>query len=262
MQFNYITTNSGDDSKRLNAYCWTEKYNSYVTLPKSVTLLSASIPITFLSFKASQLSIYINVYSSVYKIPLVNGYYDDITEFLPMLNTATQTALGNSDFTWSYSTANQCLKLSCSGTTTFQVKSFLYSPDSVVERLGFIDNVDYNSYLEGGVSVIYAEGVLRLARTTGFYIVSSLVPFNNCACPNNSIGVIDFIPIQYKGVGYGDVVTITRSAINTNQVKLKQSEQYNASSQFIFQILDDEFNLIDDKDRGGETILFLQMDFD
>jgi hypothetical protein len=262
MQFNYITTNSGDDSKRLNAYSWTEKYNSYITMPKSVSLLSASIPVTYLSFKQSQLSVYINVYSSVYKISITNGYYDNIDEFLPMLNTATATALGNSDFTWSYSTTNQCLKLSCSGTTSFQIMSYLYAPDSVVQRLGFIDNKNYNSYLESGVSVVYAEGLLRLARTTGFYIVSSLVPFNNCACPNNSIGVIDFIPIQYKGVGYGDVITITRSAINTNQVHLKQSEQYNASSQFIFQILDDEFNLIDDVDRGGDTILFLQMDFD
>jgi hypothetical protein len=222
MQFNYLTTNSNNDEKRLNAYSWTQRYNNYITLPKSVSLLSASIPITFLSFKKSQLNIYINVYNSVYTIPLVNGYYDDVSEFLPMLNSATSTALGNSDFTWSYSIANQCLKLSCSGTTTFQVKSYLYSIDSVVQRLGFIDNVDYNSYIENGVSVVYAEGVLKLARTTGFYIVSSMVPLNNCVCPNNSIGVIDFIPIQYKGVGYGDVVTVTRSALNTNQVKLKK----------------------------------------
>jgi hypothetical protein len=262
MQFNYITTNSGNDSKRLNAYSWTEKYTSYVTFPKSVSLLSASIPVTFLSFKQNQLSLYMNVYNNVYTIKLTNGYYDDINEFLPMLNTATATALGNNDFTWSYSTANQCLKLSCSGTTSFQIKSYLYASDSLAQRLGFIDNVDYNSYLEGGVSVVYAEGVLRLARTTGFYIVSSLVPYNNCACPDNSIGVIDYIPIQYKDVAYGDVITVTRSALTTNQIQLKRSEQYNASSEFIFQVMDDEFNLIDDKDRGGDTVLFLQCDYD
>lgn len=262
MQFNNITANSSEDSKRLNAYCWTQKYNSYITHPKSVSLLSASIPVTFLSFLKNQLNIYIYVYSSVYTITIVNGYYDNINEFLPMLNTATSSALGNNEFTWSYSTTNQCLKLSSSGTTKFQIKSYLYANDSVVKRLGFIDGLDYDSYLENSISVVYAEGVLQLARTSGFYIASSLVPYNNCACPDNAIGIIDFIPIQFSNLSYGDTVTITRSSLSTNQIKLKNSELYNASSEFMFQILDDKFQLIDDVNRGGDTVLFLQMDYD
>ena len=86
MQFNNITANSNQDQNRLNAYSWVQRYNDFITRPKSVSLVGASIPITYLSFPKNKLSIYMNVYNSVYKINLVNGYYDDIQEFLPMLH--------------------------------------------------------------------------------------------------------------------------------------------------------------------------------
>lgn len=263
MQFNNITANSNFDDSRLNAYSWTQRYNDYITLPKTVSLLRATIPITYLSFQKQRLSLYMYVYSGVYEIKLINGYYDNITEFLPMLNTATETAIGNTDFTWTYSTANQCLKLSCGGTTTFVIKSYLYNTNSnLCQRLGFIDNVDYNSYLENNVSVMYAEGVLQLARTTGFYVTSSLLNYNNCCTPNGAMGILDYIPIQIKDIAYGDTITITNSSLNTNSIRLSKSDQYNASSTFIFQILDDKMQLIDDADRGSECVLFIQMDYD
>lgn len=261
MQFNSITANSNQDPNRTNAYSWIQRYPDFITRPKTVSLISASIPITYLSFPSSKLSMYMYVYGSVYKISIVNGYYDDVQEFLPMLNTATANAIGNTSFTWSFSNANQCLKLTCSGTTQFQIKSYLYANDSIVERLGFIDNKDYNSYLEGSNTVIYAEGVLQLARTTGFYIASSIVQSNNCASPTGAMGILDFIPIT-SAKAYGDTVAIHNSSLNTNVVTLTQSERFNASSQIVFQVLDDHFQLIDDIDRGGYCVLYLQMDYD
>ncbi len=261
MQFNSITANSNQDPNRVNAYSWIQRYPDAVTRPKSVSLLSATIPVTYLSFQKNKLAIYIYVYSSMYTIQLTNGYYDDIAEFLPMLNTATETALGNSSFTWSYSTANQCLKLTCSTTTVFQIKSYLYANDSIVERLGFIDNLDYNSYEEDSNSVIYAEGVLQLARTTGFYIASSLVGTNNCAAPTGAMGILDFVPIT-TAKAYGDTITIANSSLSTNSVQLNQSDRFNSTSQIVFQILDDHFQLIDDVDRGGYCVLFIQLDYD
>jgi hypothetical protein len=263
MQFNNITANSTYDSNRLNAYSWQQRYNDYITLPKSISLLRASIPVTYLSFQKQKLSLYIYVYSNIYEIKLTNGYYDDVLEFLPMLNSATTSAVGNNEFTWTFSTANQCLKLSSSSTVSFTIKSYNYNSfNNLSERLGFIDDVDYNSYLENNISVIYAEGVLQLARTTGFYITSSLVPSNNCVTPSGAMGILDYIPIQTKNISYGDVITLTNSAQTANVVHLSRNEQFNANASFVFQILDDKQQLIDDNDRGGEVVLYIQLDYD
>jgi hypothetical protein len=93
-------------------------------------------------------------------------------------------------------------------------------------------------------------------------LVSDLVDTNNCATSPESLNIIDFIPIDHSNISYGDTITVTRSTISTNRVKLTQSETLDASSTFVFQLLDDELNVIDDVDRGGNTILFLQLDYD
>ena len=158
MQFNNITVSSSKDSNRVNPYNFSQVFNDFITRPKSVSLLSASIPVTYLSFQKLKTNLYINVYSSLYTIPVRNGYYDNIQEFLPVLQSATNTALGNSSFTWSYSTTQQCLKLACSGTTSFQIYGANYNENtSIAKRLGFIGNNIYNSYIEGGTSVMYAS---------------------------------------------------------------------------------------------------------
>ena len=263
MQFNNLTAMSSKDSSRQNSYSFVQEYNSYITRPKFVSLLSASIPVTYLSFPRFKTNLYMNVYGSTYTISVPNGYYDNVTEFLPILQTATNTALGNTSFTWSFSTTLQCLKLSCSSTTTFQIMGTMYNPmTNIAKRLGFIDKVNYVSYIENSVSVLYAEGILKLARTSGFYLVSDLVDTNNCATVPESLNIIDFIPIDHSNISYGDTITVTRSTISTNRVKLTQSEILDASSTFVFQLLDDELNVIDDVDRGGNTVLFLQLDYD
>lgn len=263
MQFNNITVSSSKDSNRMNPYNFSQVFNDFITRPKSVSLLSASIPVTYLSFQKLKTNLYINVYSSLYTIPVPNGYYDNIQEFLPVLQSATNTALGNSSFTWSYSTTQQCLKLACSGTTSFQIYGANYNENtSIAKRLGFIGNNIYNSYIEGGTSVMYAEGMLQLARTSGFYIMSDIVDPKNCAATPNALNIIDYIPIDHSNVAYGDTIVVTKSTLNTNTVKLTQGEEMNACSMINFQLLDDELDALDDVDRGGNTVLFMQMDYD
>ena len=263
MQYNYLVADSGQDSNRANAYVWSQNYSDYISVPRTVGLLSATIPITYLSFRKNQLTLYMSVYGSVYPIVLQNGYYDSITEFLPMLQTATNTGLGNTDFTWSYSDVHQCLKLSSSGTTVFSIMGYTYQPfNNVCKRLGFINSLNYSSYEENSISVVYASGVLQLARTSGFYIVSSLVKNSNTANPYGSLNILDFVPIDHANLAYGDTVTVQNPSFNSSKPQKVKNMIEDACSQFQFQILDDEFKLIDDVERGGKTILMLQCDYD
>jgi hypothetical protein len=133
----------------------------------------------------------------------------------------------------------------------------------VNKRLGFIENTGYASFGENSTQVVRGTGICRLVRTTGFFIVSNLVGFNNYTCgPNNINNIVDFVPIQLSGLAYGDSIVIINTNISINQVKLKPNEMFNATSQFTFQILDDELQAISDDDRGGSTILFFNLDYD
>ena len=263
MQYNNIIADSSKDNSRINAYTWSQNYSEYVTIPRTVSLLSATIPINFLSFKKNQLTVYMYVYGTIYPIVIQNGYYDDINEFLPILQTATNTALANTDFSWSYSNVHQCLKLSSSGTINFKILNYNYNPaTNIIKRLGFISPLDYQCFLENNISVVYAEGVLQLARTSGFYIVSNLIRNANTANPYNSMNILDYVPINTSNLSYGDVISVINSASNQNKANLTNNQMIDANSQFQFQILDDNFESIDDVDRGGKVILMMQCDYD
>jgi hypothetical protein len=265
MQFNNLVASSIFDKNRVNAYTWTQNYNGqYITLPRTLALISGSLCVSYLSFRENQTNLYINYANVIRVIPVPNGYYDDINEFLPVLQTATTNALSGVDLelTWSYNQSTQGLKITA-GNENFQVMGANYNPQfNIGPRLGFIDALNYTSYVENSSSVVYAEGVLRLARTSGFYVLTNMIDSDNTATPINNANVVAYIPISHSGVSYGDVISITASSMSLNKVQLKTSELQNASAQFLFQILDDEFEPITDTDRGGNCVLFFQMDYD
>jgi hypothetical protein len=264
MQFNNLVASSKFDPQRVNAYTWVQNYSQYITVPRTISLISGSIPVNYLSFRPNQTNLYISYSNTVYTIPITNGYYDDINEFLPVLQSCTDSALSSVDIelTWSYSQSTQGLKITC-GNSIITVMGANYLPSTNIgPRLGFIDKLNYNSYIENSASVVYAEGVCQLARTSGFYVMTNLIDMDNCACPSQSLNVVAYIPISHSDISYGDVISITASSMSLNNVKLKPSEMNNASSSFLFQILDDEFQPITDIDRGGNVVLFFQLDFD
>ena len=145
MQYNNIIASSKFDPNRQNAYSWVQNYTGqYISVPRTMSLLSGSIPVNYLSFRKNQLNLYINYNSQVRTIPITNGYYDDIAEFLPVLQQCTSAVLPNT-FVWSYSQNTQSLKLS-GANSIFQVMGSSYSPsDNIGSRLGFIDALNYNS---------------------------------------------------------------------------------------------------------------------
>lgn len=262
MQFNNIVATSAFASQRVNEFNFTMNYQDYVVMPKSVSLAKCVIPNTMLSFRPNQTSLYITFLDSTYEVVIPNGYYDDLAEFIPVLNDAVQNAVSN-EFTCSYSTAYECLQITNTSNHAFVVESYSYNPRSINKRLGFDQNFGYASFSESGDQVVRATGLLRLARTSGFFIVSNLVGFNNYTCgPNNINNIVDFVPIQLSGLAYGDSIVIANTNISVNKVKLPQNEMYNATSQFTFQILDDELQSINDQDKGQNTVLFFNLDYD
>jgi len=262
MQFNNIVANSALASQRTNEFLFTINYQDYIIMPKSVSLSKCSIPNTMLSFRATQLSIFLTWLNATYEVVIQNGYYDDMAEFIPMLNNAIQETV-SSEFTFSYDTAHECLKLTNTSNHPFTILPYSYSPRSCVKRLGFNENFGYASYSEGDNQVVYATGLCRLTRTTGFFLVSNLVSSSNyTASPNNVNNIIDYIPIELSNLAYGDSIVVINSNIPQNRVTLSQNESYNATSSFTFQILDDEFQTIDEPDKGANTILFLNLDYD
>lgn len=261
MQFNNLTCNSVFDSNRPNAYYWTQSFPSQITVPRTMSLISCSIPIVYNSFRPNQTVVYMVYGNQLRSINIPNGYYDDVNEFIPVLQTATNTALGVSNVVWSYSTEYQCLKITTN--SNFSIKGKQYNPQfNVGSRLGFISPLDYNSFIEGSASVIYAEGILKLARTSGFYITSSVVELDNCVSYINSPGIIAYVPIQYNDLEFGSSITYTASAMSLNAVQMRRSDLLNSTSTIVFQVLDDELQPINDQERGGSTILMLQLDYD
>ena len=70
------------------------------------------------------------------------------------------------------------------------------------------------------------------------------------------------MPIELANLSYGDSIVIINTNISTNEVRLPLNDMYNATSQFTFQILDDELQAIEDDDKGQNTVLFFNMDYD
>jgi hypothetical protein len=266
MQFNNIVVSSSSATNKVNEFNFALNFNDYVVMPKNVSVSKAVIPNVLLSFRPTQLSIflYVSAYSSTYEIVIQNGYYDNLTEFLPMLQSATNTAVGNTEFIWSYSVAHEAIKLTNTSNHTFQVYNYLYSPRSMVKRLGFNRNLNYMSYPETEeTQVVYATGLCRLYRTSCFYLMSSIVPNHNTACPGNITQIVDMFPVDVQGLAYGDNIVIINNNIPVNKVRLPQSDMYDANSTFQFQLVDDEFQGFDnDLDKGACTSMFINLDFD
>jgi hypothetical protein len=166
--FNNIIASSALATSRINEFNFTQSYGDYITMPRSVCLTKCSIPNTMLSFRPDQLCLYISFLGSVYEITIVNGWYDNVSEFVPMLTSAIQEQV-SSEFTFSYSTAHECLKLTNTSNHPFSILPASYSSRSLAARLGFIESVAYSSFPEGSNAVVYASGILKLARTSGFY---------------------------------------------------------------------------------------------
>jgi len=262
MQFNNLVASSAFASQRINEFSFTINYSDYIVMPKSVSLSKCVIPNTMLSFRPNQTSLYISFLGSTYQVVVPNGYYDTMTEFIPVLTTAIQDQVSG-EFIFSYNVAYESLQLTNTANHAFTILPYSYSPNSINRRLGFDQNFGYASFDEDSDQVVRATGLCRLARTSGFFIVSNLVPFNNYTCgPNNINNIIDFVPIELTNLAYGDSIVIINTNISQNQVKLPQNELYNATSQFTFQILDDELQPIEDADKGQNTILFFNLDYD
>jgi hypothetical protein len=262
MQFNNLVACSTYANQRINEFSFTMNYQDYIVLPKSVSLAKCVIPNTMMSFRANQRSLFIVFLGATYEVVIPQAYYDNLAEFTPMVTNALQEAISN-EFTCTYNVAYEALQITNTANHPFTILPYSYSPKCVNKRLGFIENVGYASFTENSTAVVRGTGACRLVRTTGFFIASNLIPFNNFTCgPNNVNNIVDFVPIELGNLAFGDSIVIINNNLPVNKVKLPQNDMYNATSQLTFQILDDEFQSIEDPDRGQNTILFFNLDYD
>ena len=106
---NLVATSLGASSK-VNEFQFTVQYPSSVILPKSVSLSRAVINNTMLTFRPTQLSLFLVADGSgPMEIKLVNGYYDTIAELITMLNSIQGlSAIG---ITFTYSELTESLKI-------------------------------------------------------------------------------------------------------------------------------------------------------
>ena len=76
--------------------------------------------------------------------------------------------------------------------------------------------------------------------------------------------IIEFIPIETQNLRYGDLIVLDNSSISKNVPSFgtMQQSSMNSSAVFNFTILDDEFNLITDADKGMNTMLMFNLDYD
>ena len=264
--YNNIIACSNLASTRINEFNFSCQYPSTVVLPKSVSLSKAVICNSLMTFKANQRSIYINVDNSsdIQEFVITNGYFDTVAELLSTINALP--GLSAVGITFSYSIATESIKITKSINTNvqFTIKSLQYNNSSnVCRRLGFNMTQDYGSYLEGGNQVVYATSPVKLIRTNGFFLASNICTVPT-ATPGNVCNIIDFIPIESASLKYGDLIVLDRTNISKNIPVFRDQQQRNmiANSEFSFQLLDDEFEAITDTDKGLNTILFLNADYD
>ena len=264
--YNNIIACSNLASTRTNEFNFSCQYPSSVILPKSVSLSKAVICNSLLTFKDNQRSLFINVDDSndIQEIQITNGYYDTVAELLSTLNALP--GLSVIGMTFSFSIATETIKITKTLNTNvpFSVKNLSYNQSSnICRRLGFNISQDYQSYLEGTNQVVYATAPVKLTRTNGFFLASNICTVPT-ASPGNICNIIDFIPIESSSLKYGDLIVLDRTNISKNIPVLNSNQQRNmiANSEFDFQLLDDEFQAITDVDKGLNTILFLNLDFD
>ena len=110
---------------------------------------------------------------------------------------------------------------------------------------------------------MYASSPIKLLRTTGFYLCSNLTTIQT-ASPTDGLGaIIDFIPIQSNALKYGDLIVVSNNQISKDIPVVSDQRRHNmiANSSFVFQLLDDEMQSIDDINKDQNTILFLNFDY-
>jgi hypothetical protein len=249
-------------NSRRNEFNFSCQYPNSVVLPKTVSLSKAVITNSLLTFKSNQVSIFMIVDANIEEFKIANGYYDTVAELISSLNTIP--GITSAGLIFSFSQLTETLKITKTVNTNdvFTLKGFSFdSSTNVVQRLGFNLNQDYVSYLEAGNQVIYGSAPVKLIRTNGFFVCSDLstVP---TACPGGVTNIVDFIPIQTANLQYGDLIVLDRSNISRNFPTIPSSNNQIANSTFQFQILDDEFNAITDADKGLNTILVFNLDYD
>jgi hypothetical protein len=262
MQFNNLvaTSKMSSGQNRINEFNFTVQYQNNVVIPKAVSLAKCSIPNTALSFRSNELTLNISYLGAIYPVVFQNGYYDNMTEFIPMLNSAIQASVAQ-NFVFSYNVAYEALQLTNTDNHPFMV--MYASSGSIGPRLGFNQPYNYQSFSENGDQVVRGTGMCRLARTSGFFLVSNLVQFNsNTAGPNGNYNIVEFIPIEVNNLSYGDSIVLVNSNLSQNRVELSRNDMFNCSTTFTFQLLDDEMVPILDADKGQNTILMFNLDYD
>jgi hypothetical protein len=259
MQFNNLvaTSKMSTGQNRINEYNFSIVYPNAVVVPKTVSLAKCSIPNVMMSFRPTELTLTVNYLGANYPILFPNGYYDNMTEFIPVLNSAIED-IGN--FVFSYNVAYEALQLTNTDNHPFQI---VYMPNgSIGPRLGFNETFNYQSFSENGDQVVRGTGLCQLYRTSGFFLVSNLAQFNsNTAAPNGNSNVIDYIPIDVQNLKYGDSIVMINSNIPQDKVELSRNDLFNCTNMFSFQLLDDEFQPILDADRSENTVLYFNLDY-
>ena len=260
---NNLIASSTASTSKINEFNFTCDYREPIILPKSVSLSRCVITNTLFSFRPNQLSLFIAPAgsSNYYEYKITNGYYDNVEEFLTMLNALPSFALIGISF--SFSTIYECIKIT-STQGNFVLKGFQYfTSTNVCKRLGFNLAQDYASVAEGSYYVVYASSPIKLLRTTGFYLCSNLCTVNT-ASPNDGLStIIDYIPIQSSALKYGDLIVVSNNQISKDIPIITDQRRHNmiANSSFVFQLLDDEMQSIDDANKDCNTILFLNFDY-
>jgi hypothetical protein len=263
---NNLIACSSLSNTRINEFNFSCQFNESVIIPKCVSLSKATVTNTLMTFRPSQLTLYMSFNSSVieaFQVP--NTYYDTMTELLAGLNSITTlTTLG---IVFSFDTESEVLviKMTPSITYQFTLYGMNYLGDSnICKRLGFSLNRNYKSTLVGGqYQAILSTAPPKLLRTTGFFVCSDLQSVQS-ACPASVANIVDFIPIQSSNLAYGDLIVLDRDNISRNFPNYSEQQKHamNSNSCFNFQLLDDEFFSINDPDKGTNTILIFNCDYE
>ena len=260
---NNLIASSASASSKINEFNFTCSYNEPIVLPKSVSLSRCVITNTLFTFRPSQISLFLSAGGSsvVNEYKITNGYYDTISEFLTTINA--MSIFSTIGLSFSFSTLYECLKIT-SSQSSFVVKGFQYTPsNNICKRLGFNLTQDYLSFTEGAYNVVYASSPIKLLRTTGFYLCSNLTTIMTASPSDGLSAIIDFIPIQSNALKYGDLICISNNQISKDIPIVSDQRRHNmvANSAFVFQLLDDEMQSINDTNKDQNTILFLNFDY-
>ena len=251
-------------SEKRNEFDFTCQYATSIIIPKTVTLTKAVINNTLNTFKDGQNVFYISINNSAPQQVLIpNTYYNTVSELCSAINS--NLVMVNSNITVDYDTSSYSLYFTkLASTTPFSIYGSNFQTGSTcASRLGFGAQNLYTSAVDGANSVLYAPSSVKLLRTTGFYICSDLSTIAS-ASPAGISNIIEFIPIETQNLKYGDLIVLDNSSISKNVPTFGRIQQsgMNSSAVFNFTILDDEFNLITDADKGMNTMLMFNLDYD